>query len=48
MRKTLDYIYNGAWQNLELTKGSKQAVLNSGLIVGMGMIGMIYLLKVKK
>lgn len=48
MKTTLDYIYNGAWENLELSKGSKQAVYNSGLIVGLGLIGMIYLLKQKK
>ena len=29
MRTTLDKIYNGAWNNLELSKSSKQALTNS-------------------
>jgi hypothetical protein len=48
MKRTLDLIYNGAWNNLELSKSSKKAVLNSGLILGMGVIGMFFILNKKK
>lgn len=47
MKTTLNYLYNGAWNNLELSKSSKRAFVNSGLIVGIGLIGMITLLKQK-
>jgi len=47
MRTTLDQIYNGAWNNLELSKSSKQALNNSGYILAAGFIGMIYLLNKK-
>jgi len=47
MRTTLDKIYNGAWNNLELSKSSKQALTTSGLILAGGLIGMIAVLSKK-
>ena len=47
MRSTLDKIYNGAWNNLELSKSSKQALTNSGLILAGGLIGMLFILNKK-
>lgn len=48
MKTVLDRIYNGAWNNIEFSKGSKKALTNSGLILAGGLIGMIYLLNLKK
>jgi len=45
MNKFINDLYNGAWNNLELSKGSKRVFVNSGVIVGIGLIGMIVILK---
>lgn len=34
----LDKIYNGAWENLELSKKSKKSLGTAGAIVGIGLI----------
>lgn len=47
MKRTLDLIYNGAWNNLELSKSSKKALITSGLIFGAGILGFIYVMKKK-
>lgn len=46
-KKLIDKIYTGAWNNLELSKGSKQAVNNAGLILLAGVIGAILITKKK-
>jgi len=48
MKKVIDLIYNGAWNNLELSKQSKRAVNTSGAIVGLGLLAAIVILKRKK
>jgi hypothetical protein len=47
MKTTLNYIYQGAWKNLELSKSSKNALIGSGALVGLGVLGFIYILKRK-
>lgn len=48
MKKVIDKIYNGAWNNLELSKGSKQAVNTSGAIIGLGFLAAIVILNRKQ
>lgn len=48
MKKVIDIIYNGAWNNLELSKTSKRAVNTSAGIVGLGLLTAIVILKRKK
>jgi hypothetical protein len=47
MKTTLDLIYNGAWNNLELSKSSKNALFGSGALLGLGVLGFIYIMKRK-
>ena len=47
MNKLLNKIYSGAWNNLELSKSSKQAINKSAGIVGIGLITAIVILKRK-
>ena len=37
--KKYNQIYNGAWNNLDLSKSSKQALLGAGLIIVLGGLG---------
>jgi hypothetical protein len=46
-RRIIDQIYNGAWENMEFSKASKQAVNTSGLILLLGIVGAITILKKK-
>lgn len=47
MKQVIDKIYNGAWNNLELSKGSKNAVNTSGAIIGLGLLAAIVILNRK-
>lgn len=47
MKNVLNALYNGAWNNLELSKKSKQALNTSGAIVGLGFLAAIVILKRK-
>lgn len=47
-KRIIDQIYNGAFENLELSKGSQSAINASALIVGLGIIGAIAILTKKK
>lgn len=48
MKKVLNQIYNGAWNNLELSKDSKKAVNTSGAIIGLGLLAAIVILNRKQ
>ena len=47
-KRIIDQIYNGAFENMELSKGSQSAINASALIVGLGIIGAIAILTKKK
>jgi len=47
MNKLINKIYSGAWQNLELSKSSKQAINKSAGIVGIGLLTAILIIKRK-
>jgi hypothetical protein len=36
IKSITDDLYNGAWNNLDLSKKSKEALLTSGLIIAFG------------
>ena len=46
-RRLIDQIYNGAWENMEFSKASKQAMNTSALILVFGIVGAIAILKKK-
>jgi hypothetical protein len=46
-RRLIDQIYDGAWENMELSKSSKQAVNTSGLILVLGIVGAFAILNKK-
>lgn len=48
MKQIIDKIYNGAWNNLELSKSSKKAVNTSGAIIGLGLLAAIVILNRKQ
>lgn len=47
-KRIIDQIYNGAFENMELSKGSQSAINASALIVGLGIIGAIAILTKQK
>jgi hypothetical protein len=47
-KRLIDQIYNGAFENMELSKGSQSAINASALIVGLGIIGAIAILTKQK
>jgi hypothetical protein len=36
IKSITDDLYNGAWNNLDLSKSSKRALLTAGLIISLG------------
>ena len=47
-KRILDQIYNGAFTNLELSKKSKAAFINSGLLIGLSLLASFYIISNKK
>jgi hypothetical protein len=48
IKSVTDDLFNGAWNNLDLTKRSKAALLNAGLIVILGGAAATYIILKKK
>lgn len=48
IKSVTDDLLNGAWNNLDLSKSSKQALTNAGLIVLFGGAAATYLILRKK
>lgn len=47
-KRLIDQIYNGAWENMELSATSKRAINTSGLILVLGIVGAIAILNKKQ
>jgi len=47
-KRILDQIYNGAFNNLELSRKSKAVFINSGLLLGLSVAAAFYIVKNKK
>ena len=47
-KRILDQIYNGAFNNLELSQKSKNALVNSGLLIGLSLLASFYIISNKK
>jgi hypothetical protein len=45
--KLIDKIYNGAWNNLELSSSAKKSLNTSAGIIGLGLIAAIIIIKRK-
>ncbi len=48
IKSITDDLYNGAWNNLDLSKRSKAALITSGLIIAFGGAAAAYLILKKK
>jgi hypothetical protein len=48
IKSITDDLYNGAWNNLDLSKRSKAALITSGLIIAFGGVAAAYLILKKK
>jgi hypothetical protein len=48
IKSVTDDLFNGAWNNLDLSKKSKTALLNAGLIVIVGGAAATYIILKKK
>lgn len=47
-KRLIDQIYNGAFENMEFSKGSQSAINASALILGLGIFGAIAILTKKQ
>lgn len=48
MKSVLNLIYTGAFNNIELSAGTKKTFINMGVIAGIGVLGSIFILMNKK